>query len=47
MVSEGRSRNPRGYRIGNTTRNRLDCHSRTSGFIKRNKKLESDRTGWK
>jgi hypothetical protein len=28
----------REYRIGNTTRNRLDYHSRTSRFIKRNKK---------
>jgi hypothetical protein len=38
MFSDGRRRRriPREYRIRNTTRNRLDYHSRTSRFIKRN-----------
>jgi hypothetical protein len=35
MVSEGRRRIPQEFRIENTTRNRLNYHSRTSRFIKR------------
>jgi hypothetical protein len=39
MVSEERRRIPRECRIGNTTWNRLDYHSRTSRFIERHKKV--------
>jgi hypothetical protein len=46
MVSEGRRVIPQEFRIGNTTRNTLDYHSRTSQFIKRNKKEESNKTRW-
>jgi hypothetical protein len=38
MVAEGRIIISREYIIENTRRNRLDYHSRTSRFIKRNKK---------